>query len=88
MFALRHIPTGRLLGVELTSNEGDYCVSVSVELSIYEGNVWVVNSRDMADRARTSTEWYNAGYSSPMHPHSPEELEVVRLEVAANCTDT
>lgn len=87
MFALRHIPTGQLLGVELTPNDGDFCVSVEVELSRFEDSVWVVTSRTVAEAARTSTEWYNAGYSTPTHAYSPEELEVVELEIAAASPD-
>lgn len=83
MYALRVISTGQLLGIAgLDANcNGEFCVNVSVFLDVNEDNIWVVKNRNEADNARQSTNWYNAGLSTPEHKFKPKELEVVELSL-------
>jgi hypothetical protein len=73
-----------LLGFTTTSNsDGDFCVGVAFELSCYHGgdNLWTTPKKETAeDVAKSSTEWYNAGYESPeWNKNYLGKLEVVCL---------
>jgi hypothetical protein len=83
MFALRSKKTGQLITFYSSANEGDFCVSVHFELvdSKYPDNVWVVTSREVAEKAAiTNTEWYNASFDTPENRYVGD-LEVVELVV-------
>ena len=78
-YGLRLKKTGKLLGTNISSNEGaDFCGDVSVRLDDYSNNTWLVDSAINAEYVRNfSTAWYNADYKNPSHNYEAEELEVV-----------
>ena len=81
MFALRHIPTNQLLGVNIVGIDRGSWVDIGVRISNFEDSVWVVRSRDVAEAARTPTKLQNSDYQSPTHNYFWEDLEVVELKV-------
>lgn len=82
-YGLRFKPTGEALGFSWSSNDGaDCCVSVAFSLDRDEDNVWLVSDRETAERvSRESERWYNAGFGSPMHTFSAEDLEVFEVTI-------
>ena len=80
MFALRHIPTGQLLGVDLSFNDDSIYAGIAVRLCSCEDNIWVVKSRNVAEAARTPTKWFNSDYQRPTHNYFWEDLKVVKLK--------
>lgn len=80
MYALKHIKTGKIMGYWTIPNPNNpFCVSVSFGLSFYRDNVWVVNSRDVAEQVvYKKTPWENASYDSPMNIYVGQ-LVVVEL---------
>jgi hypothetical protein len=81
MFALYHKKLKKFMGFYTVSNEGgEFCVGTQHHLSTCSECVWVVTSKEVAQKAaKTSTEWYNAGYSTPVNQYAGE-LEVVELK--------
>jgi hypothetical protein len=85
-YGLLHKKTNKLVGFEITSNEGGYdCNSETCELSLTADNVWFVKDKITASHARVnSTPWYNADYETPVVDiGEPEEFEVVKIEMTA-----
>lgn len=84
MFALQHKETKKLAGFSANSNDGsDFCSAVefSIEKGEHTKNVWVVDSRDVAEHAaNNSPEWYNAGFKTPTNEYIGE-WDVVELTV-------
>lgn len=84
---IRNRETKVALGVTAESNDGgEFCVSVAfkfVEDSFFPCNVWLVDSRDKAERAlRNNTEWYNAGWEAPMHGYvKMDTMEIFEVEI-------
>ena len=84
MFALRHIPTGKLLGVDLSFSDDSIYAGTSVRLHHNEDNIWVVKSMYVAEAARTPVKWFNSDYQRPTHNYYYEDLEVVELKLATS----
>ena len=84
LYALRHKPTGTLLGFRVTSNDGtEFCGSTSVELDLYSDDVWVTDDLATATRvANESTSWYNASMSFPENQYIGK-LEIVTFTLVA-----
>lgn len=82
MFALRHIPTGQLMGFSWRNN-GEEVEGTDVSFTLVKGNdnVWCVKHRYEAEAAATnSQEWYNALYETPSNDFIGL-LEVVELVI-------
>ena len=81
MYGILHLPTKKLLGFSTLSNcDADCCVDTQFELNLYSDNVWLVESREKAEKARIkNTPWYNAGYSTPTNEFVPNELKIVEV---------
>ena len=88
LYGLKNKKTNSLLYVSASSNEGgDCCTDIQYTLSSDRSdlNLWLVDSLDKAEKARTTnTAWYNASFDTPSNPFTPDELEVVELEVKGN----
>ena len=82
MFALKHVPTGKLLGVDLSFSDDSIYAGVAVRLYPNEDSIWVVKSRNVAEAARTPTKWFHSDYQRPTHNYFWEDLEVVELKMA------
>jgi len=87
IYALRHIKSGRLLSMSISSNSGsDFCGEVTVSLNKsytdeFDPDIWYIDDIYNAEYVRQfSTEWYNAGERTPKHDFEPEELEVVEIK--------
>jgi hypothetical protein len=85
LFTLRRKKDGALPEVNFTSNDGgDFCHSVEVSLWFTKprhlDSLWVVPKEDIAERAKTSTEWYNACWDTPNHSEKVEDLEVLNVK--------
>lgn len=82
-FGLRIKKTGKLVRFSTRSNEGkDFCGDTTTELNDYGDQDWLVDKALVAEYVRNfSTEWYNAGYETPLHHYEPEELEVVQVTI-------
>ena len=82
MYALKHVKTGKLMGFYATSNGGEgFCSSVTFELDRYSDNLWVTDSKDVAERlTTTNTDWYNAGFKNPINDYVGELLVVEFVE--------
>ena len=82
LYTLRRKKDGAIAEVEFTSN-GDSAVEVSISFYKHRHHVvsslWAVNSEEIAEKAKQSTEWYNACWDSPSHSEKPEDLEVVSV---------
>lgn len=88
-YGLRHIKYGRLLTFSCRPTErGCDGPSEIYELSYCSGGsepIWVVEDKLSASLARVHTPvWYACSYDAPMNPYSPEELEVVKVEIQTN----
>jgi hypothetical protein len=82
-YGLRHKESGEILGHSTASNDGmDFCGDVSVSLTRYsDDGYWLVDTIENAEYVRhNSTEWYNAGFSTPNHDYEPDELEIIRVK--------
>jgi hypothetical protein len=85
VYGLRHIETGKLLGVNISSNHGsEFCGEYTVKLDHYndvDQTIWYVGELYNAEYVRQySTEWYNSNEQTPGHSYEPEELEVVEIQ--------
>ena len=82
-YGLRLKKDKTLLGVYTTSNAGgDCCNEESYHLTACSEIPWMVKTKLESSYVRMfSTQWYNAGYETPMHDYKPEELEVVKIEI-------
>lgn len=84
-YGLRVKKTGRILTFYTINNEGrDFCGDVTYKLSDSKNdNMWLVDDPYTAEYVRNySTEWYNAGHSTPVNDnYEPDELEVVKVKV-------
>ena len=82
-FGILHIPSGKLMSWASSSNEeGQFCTDVSFELEKYGDPPWLVKTREEADFAITnSTEWFNAGYETPMNSYPSKDLKVVEINL-------
>lgn len=83
MFALRHKKSNKLMSFYTSANDGDFCVDVTVYLTISgKGDpIWVVGDKKIAEIAAvTDEESYNADFCSPMN-RFVGELEVVELSI-------
>lgn len=71
--------------VDKSNNDGcSDCVEESYSLTTYETEegLWLVGNRDIAEFVIfNSTEWFNAGYSTPMHKFKPEDLTIYEVQV-------
>ena len=90
-YGLRHKKAGKILGVSSHSNEGqDFCGDTSFRLTLYSDIMWSVDNILNAEYVRNfSTEWYNAGYTTPTNEFDAEELEVVEIaiETTVGCVE-
>jgi hypothetical protein len=81
-YGLFYIPKDKMVGFETTGSDGEDCVSVEFNLSVWSENLWLVREKEQAEKARTTnTSWYNAGYQIPGNPFKPEDLRVVELVI-------
>lgn len=82
-YAIRHKPSGKLLGFSTVSNDGgEFCEAVSYSLELNADNTWVTYRRDVAERVAKNgpTPWYNASFDSPEYSDRLiGELEVVEV---------
>ncbi len=79
MYALKHIPTGKLLGFESEKGGDEFCVQVEFYLQLDCGNVWLVPNLETAQKAaKNSSDWYAQSYESPGNQYvgSVEAVEV------------
>ncbi len=70
MYALRHKPSGKLLGIiiESVDRDAELCGNYIATLTLSTENIWVITSLEQAMHVRDNdTEWYNAGYRSPQN---------------------
>ena len=85
LYTLRRKKDGAIAEVEFTSNgDSQFCNAVEVSIRFYKhrhvvSSLWAVNSEEIAEKAKHSTEWYNACWDSPSHSEKPEDLEVVSV---------
>ena len=80
MYALKHKPSGKLLGFSYASNEdAEFNVSVEFTLSLTKRNVWVVTDQNIAENAKTAIDWFDADFESPNHEFVSHDLVVVEL---------
>jgi hypothetical protein len=87
-FILRHT-TGRYLVEEVRSNQGgDFCGETTTRLELGTEDplrAWMIDTLAGAAYVRRfSTHWYNSDHEQPEHSFEPEELEVVRIDVAVS----
>jgi hypothetical protein len=83
-YGLRVKNTQKVLVVFPSANSPDSeAVSITYELysEDFTGSIWMVDKKEIAEKAKISTEWYNADYSTPKHKFQPEELEVVIFQI-------
>lgn len=81
LYALKLKGTDKLLGFESSTNEGDFCVDITYELCEYSEKIWVVQSKEIAERvSKTTQKHYNADFQSPINKYIGQ-LEVVELTV-------
>ena len=87
MFAIRNKETGELASWEVNSTDGEFCVSVQVSLTFFDGPVAVFPDRWTAENAlRVDTQWYNAGFNNPSWDFSfKTAAEAGHLEVVELC---
>lgn len=83
-YSLRNKTTGKLIGVEISSNEGGSCCGeFSYRLSSYADNEWFVDTIEELEKAIAfDTPWYNSEHNRPQHGDEDfeeyEPVEVVR----------
>ena len=83
MFALKNKETGDLMRFRCSSTGGAFCTNVEFYLDGYGDSIWVVTSREVAEKAAiTNAEWFNATYQTPSNDYVGK-LEVVELAVVA-----
>lgn len=71
--------TNEPLGFSYQVGGTDLCTDIEFEFEEQADNVWLVDTKEEAEKARdTNPEWYNAYYSSPLHIKG-KELEVVKI---------
>jgi hypothetical protein len=85
-YGIRKIGEAMPVSYWTSSNEGgDFCCSEEYKLhhKYYEDeNIWSVSSFEQAEYVlHNSTEWYNAGMSTPNHDLDPDLYEVVKVEM-------
>jgi hypothetical protein len=80
-YGLRYKPKNIILGVEITSNTGCHdCGDDTYTLSEHVDVPWIVEDELNAAYVKMfSTQWYNAGYKTPVNDYKPEDLEVVKI---------
>lgn len=82
LYTLRRKKDGALPEVGFSFNDG-IDVPKAAEVSIWFTNprlldsLWTSFSVEGAERAKTSTSWYNASWETPNHSEKAEDLEVV-----------
>ena len=82
-YGLIHKETNKILTYSSTNNDGvEFSVSDSYELSTFEyDNIWMVDEKKIAEKAKKPTKWYNADYESPSHEFNDKELKVVKIKL-------
>jgi len=82
-YGLWHKKEKKLLRFTSSSNPRDSISNdTTIELNTYGDSLWIIDSSINAGYVRKfSTEWYNAGHRTPMHPYEPDELIVARIAV-------
>lgn len=81
-YGLFHKNKNSLLGVDSESDNSGESIGTYYTLSYNQDPIWMVKNKLIASYVRVfSTEWYNAGYETPINPYEPEELDVVKIEV-------
>ena len=81
-YGLFHKKSKSLLGVISESDDSGESIGTFYTLSYNQDPLWIVNSKLTASYVRlNSTEWYNAGYETPVNPYDPDELDVVHIEL-------
>lgn len=88
-YGLFHKGKNQLLGFTVQSNaDGDCCCDMAYSLDTDTDNEWLVDDALTAAYVRQySTEWYNAGYDTPINRFEPEELEVVKVTITTEVVD-
>lgn len=88
LYAIRVVETGEFLGVDYSSNDGDFCCSVGFTFDTSaSANIplWTSWYKEEAERiiANRNVEWYNADYTSPEFRRGLKyvELEVVEINI-------
>lgn len=77
MYALYHKTYKKYLGIIVRWYEDDQ----EFEFECEADNVWVVRSRDTAEKARLCHPYdYNSEYNYPVNPYESDDLEVVELK--------
>jgi len=75
-FGLRNKKNGKMLGVSTESN----VENTIHRLDDYPDSNWEVQTAEHAEYVRLHTsEWYVAGYDTPINIYKPSELEVVKI---------
>lgn len=83
LYGLKHIESGNMLCYTIESNgDAEFCgdFSYTLDEDEHSNKIWLVGSPQHAEFVKNvSTEWYNAGYNTPSHRYSPNELVVVHV---------
>ncbi len=81
-YGLRNINSETLLGFIAKDNGADeQGTEWQLENNPDDGRIWLVDTIEKAERAKTPTAWYNAGYETPSHDFNMGELEVVEVDI-------
>jgi hypothetical protein len=81
-YGLLHKKSNSLLGVSIETDNSGESVGRIHTLENDREPLWIVEDKLTASYVRVnSTEWYNAGYDTPVNPFDPEELDVVKIEL-------
>lgn len=88
-YGLYHIEKQKILGYEITSNEGQaFCNEESCSLTHYSDNEWFTEDPRIAEWVRVfNVQWYNSDYNCPMCDYKSYELKVVKVEIQTTITD-
>lgn len=73
---------GKLLGFYATSNgEQEFADDITFKLDSNNSQSWLVDTIEQAEKvANTNTEWYNAGYDTPVNDYVGK-CKVVEIEM-------
>jgi hypothetical protein len=81
-YGLFHKKSKSIVGVTSDFDNSGESVGTYYTLSYNQEPLWIVKDKIGASYVRlNSTEWYNAGYDTPINPYEPEELQVIKIEL-------
>jgi hypothetical protein len=68
-----------LFGVSTHINIDGSSDRIEYRFDALSDNIWLVNTEEIAEKAKKQTSWYNTDYETPNHRFNAEDLEIVKV---------